>query len=142
MGSALSIDDVKTIDTLAKAIAREVVHQLTQLANPPAIVHTPGIVFDFGGFAIDVDRHEVTVHGCVINLKAREFALLTTLARNAGHVLSRDTLLEAAWPDDVALRLQGNRTVDVHIRRIRRQLGAGADRVETVAGVGYRFRDR
>lgn len=71
-----------------------------------------------------------------------EFALLAALAKNAGRVLSRAQLLELAWPHDVAVAIEDDRTVDVHIRRIRRALGAGARRIETIPSVGYRLSDR
>jgi len=142
MGSALSIDDLNTIDALAKAIAWEVVHQLTQLANPTVIVQPTRDVFEVGPIKIDVDRHEATIEGHVLDFTPREFAVLAALARNAGHVLTRETLLEVAWPEAAMLRMESNRTVDVHIRRIRRALGPQWDRIETITGLGYKLRDR
>ncbi len=142
MGSTLSIDDVDAIDALAKAIAREVVQQLTQLANPSIAVQPKGTVFEVGPIRIDIDRHEASIDGRVLDFRPREFAVLAALARNAGHVLTRDSLLEAAWPEDAAFRMESNRTVDVHIRRIRCVLGSQRHRVETVTGLGYKLRDR
>ncbi len=141
MGIALSVED---IDSLAKAIAREVVRELTALGNLPAIIKPPDkrSVFQVGPIAVDLERHEATVDGEPIDLAQREFAVLAELARNAGIVLSRETLLEVAWPSDASLRIENNRTVDVHVRRVRQALGSRCDRLETVHGVGYKLRDR
>jgi DNA-binding response OmpR family regulator len=67
-------------------------------------------------------------------LSAREFALLRALIRNAGITLSRDQLLQQAWPDDSGIAAN---TVDVYVGYLRRKLGAGS--IATVRGVGYRL---
>ncbi len=141
MGISISVDD---IDSLAKAIAREVVRELTALANPPAIIEARDkrTVFHVGPIAVDLERHEATVDGEPIDLAPREFAVLTELARNAGHVLSREKLIDVAWPSDAGLRIDNNRTVDVHVRHLRQALGSRRDRLETITGVGYKLRDR
>jgi hypothetical protein len=71
-------------------------------------------------------------------LTFKEFSLLKLLIQNSGRVLSRDKILDAVW----GYNYYGeSRTVDVHIRRLRKKLGLGAeDYIETVIGVGYRFR--
>ena len=88
---------------------------------------------------IDLDRHEVTRDGAPIPLTNVEFRLLTTLIEAGGRVLSRDQLLDAVYGQDQAEVL--DRTVDVHIGRLRDKLGDDAERpryVATVRGVGYR----
>ena len=70
-----------------------------------------------------------------IDLSAKEFALLETLMRRPGEVLSRIELVEHAW--DIAYEIRSN-VVDVYMRRLRRKLGDGA--IETVRGAGYRLR--
>ena len=89
---------------------------------------------------IDIDRHEVTRDGAAIPLTNVEFRLLTSLIEAGGRVLSRDQLLDAIYGHDQNDVL--DRTVDVHIGRLRDKLGDDAERpryVATVRGVGYRI---
>jgi DNA-binding response OmpR family regulator len=88
---------------------------------------------------VDRDRHEVTVAGRSVPLTAVEFRLLVTLLEAGGRVLSRDQLLDAVYGSDEADVL--DRTIDVHIGRLRDKLADDAERpryVMTVRGVGYR----
>lgn len=88
-----------------------------------------------GRLIIDREAHEVWADGAVVHLTAKEFALLCFLADRQGVVLTRQLLLDAIWGS----RYEGGaRTVDVHVRRLRRKLGA-AFALDTVRGVGYRF---
>jgi DNA-binding response OmpR family regulator len=93
----------------------------------------------YGDLRIDRGRHEVTAAGRPVALTAVEFRLLTALLEADGRVLSRDQLLDAVYGDDQAEVL--DRTIDVHVRRLRDKLGDSPDRptyVATVRGVGYR----
>jgi DNA-binding response OmpR family regulator len=95
-----------------------------------------------GGLVIDDDRHEVHVEGQLIELTPKEFDLLKILAENAGIVLERDLLLEKVWGYAFA---GGTRTLDVHIRRLRQKIGDDPQTpryIDTVHGLGYRFRDQ
>ncbi len=88
---------------------------------------------------VDPDRHEVTRNGAAIPLPRVEFRLLQAILEADGRVLSRDQLLDAIYGQDQADIL--DRTVDVHIGRLRDKLGDDADQpryVATVRGVGYR----
>jgi DNA-binding response OmpR family regulator len=77
------------------------------------------------------------VDGHAVELTLREFALLECLLRHPGHALSRDQLLDMAWPFGVAVTPN---TVDAFVTFLRRKLGpAGAARIETVRGIGYRM---
>lgn len=90
---------------------------------------------------IDCDRFEVTVKGEKLELTPKEFELLRFLAEKPGKVLSRELLLEKIWGYDF---VGDSRTVDVHIRHIRQKLekAPGAPNfIETVRGVGYRFKE-
>jgi DNA-binding response OmpR family regulator len=92
-----------------------------------------------GDLVVDLDRHEVTRDGGPIPLTRVEFRLLVTILEADGRVLTRDQLLDAVYGHDQADIL--DRTVDVHIGRLRDKLGDDADRpryVATVRGVGYR----
>ncbi len=87
------------------------------------------------GIAIDVAAREAWVDGAPLELTALELDLLIALVRRAGRVVPRAVLLELAGRGDVAV---GDRTVDVHVSRLRKKLGdAAAARVKTVRGVGY-----
>ncbi len=89
---------------------------------------------------IEVDRlnHRALAGGDVLDLTPTEFDLLWTLVRKPGRPFKRSDLMEACRGED-ALSLE--RTIDVHIRSLRQKLGTYADLVETVRGVGYRFRE-
>ncbi len=94
-------------------------------------------VIELGGFTIDSGRREVvTPSGEVIRPTAREFDLLWYLAEHRGLVLSRNQILEAVWGYDY---FGETRTVDVHIRQLRKKLEGIP--IETVWGVGYRLGD-
>ncbi len=87
---------------------------------------------------IDADRWQATLDGAPLDLTRREFTLLRTLAARPGRVFSRDALLELAFPDDTEVF---DRTVDSHIRNIRRKIAAVSDRdpIRSVYGVGYAY---
>ena len=90
------------------------------------------------GLVVDLDAHRISVDNTETNLTATEFRLLAELISNVGKVLTRDTLLDKVW----GYQFDGYaRTVDTHIRRLRQKLGPYAQWIETVRGVGYRFRD-
>lgn len=91
----------------------------------------------FGGVHIEVDNYRVQVDSQPITLARKEFDLLSFLARHPNTVLTRERLLSAVWGDDV---LVVDRTVDVHISRIREKIHPYGSYIETVKGVGYRLR--
>lgn len=91
-----------------------------------------------GAIKIDPGRHEVQVDGEPIRFTATEFRLLHFLAARPGRVYERDVLLRRVLGDD-AIRV--DRNIDVHVRAIRKKLGEHRDVIETVRGVGYKFRD-
>ena len=90
------------------------------------------------GVMVDRERHRVTVNEKLLDLTPSEFGLLEALVRQPGRVFSRSELIDAALGGD-SLVLE--RTIDVHIRSLRKKLGPHAVLVETVRGIGYRFRD-
>ncbi|MCQ9351995.1 response regulator transcription factor [Corynebacterium sp. 153RC1] len=89
-----------------------------------------------GGITLDLKTHRVEVDGKWVDLSRRELGLLETLMRHPGHILSRAQLLGQVWGMDFD---PGSNVVDVYIRTLRKKIGA--DRVETVRGSGYRFKD-
>ena len=90
------------------------------------------------GVLVDRERHRVTVDEKLLDLTPSEFSLLDALVRQPGRVFSRSELIDAALGGD-SLVLE--RTIDAHIRALRKKLGAHAVLIETVRGVGYRLRD-
>ena len=99
-------------------------------------------VIQSGQLRIDRGRFEVTLKGKAVSLTTKEFELLYTLAANRGRVLSRDRLLDLVWDQEEFVE---PRTVDVHITRLRGKLmeRSGLEGyIETVRGIGYRFRER
>jgi DNA-binding response OmpR family regulator len=90
------------------------------------------------GISLDAERHEVLVDGRPARLSPKEFALLEALLECDGRVLSRERLLEIVWGHDEGLELD-TRTVDQHVARLRRKLGARGRHVKTVPNFGYRF---
>lgn len=90
------------------------------------------------GVLVDRARFRVTADGRPITLTRSEFRLLDTLIRQPGRVFQRAELVDAALGEDTTAM---ERTIDVHVRALRGKLGPKADLIETVRGVGYRFRD-
>ena len=91
-----------------------------------------------GDLLIDIDRHQVFVKKKPISLTTTEFKLLVELITNRGRVQTRERLLDKVW----GYTYEGYaRTVDTHIRRLREKLGSFGDSIETIRGVGYRFRE-
>ncbi len=90
------------------------------------------------GIEVDRVRHKVTSAGRTLELTRAELRLLDTLIRQPGRAFQRKELIDAALGDDAIVL---DRTIDVHIRALRRKLGKQAEVIETVRGVGYRFRD-
>ena len=91
-----------------------------------------------GEVTIDPSKCEVAFRGKPVDLTFREYELLRFLVGNKGKVFSRDALLDKVWGYDF---YGGDRTVDVHVRRLRSKLDE-SDCIETVRNIGYRFRDR
>lgn len=93
---------------------------------------------EISGITIDPARFRVTVNGERIELTATEFRILHALARRPGWVLTRCQIVEASRGECADVT---DRSVDVHVVSLRRKLGAAAGCIETVRGVGYRFRE-
>ncbi|GAC1442263.1 MAG: response regulator transcription factor [Vulcanimicrobiaceae bacterium] len=119
---------------------REVVARVRAILRRSGMRHDPGPqVLRFGRLEIDEAAREARIDGTDVGLKPREYSLLLVLAGNPGVALSRDTLLERVWGYD----FDGDeRTVDVHVRRLRMKLEERhrlAACLHTVHGFGYKF---
>jgi two-component system alkaline phosphatase synthesis response regulator PhoP len=92
------------------------------------------VVIDLGELKIDTEKHLVYKKDEILELPRKEFNLLMLLSGKPGKVFKREDILELVWGDDVVV---GDRTIDVHIRKLREKLGE--DYIKTVKGVGYKF---
>ena len=115
---------------------RELVLRVKRLVHTKGTAHSTELI-SRGDLVIDTGRCEVTVAGRPVVLTFREYELLKFLAGSPGRVFTRDVLLDRVWGHDY---FGGDRTVDVHIRRLRAKIEAfGHSFIETVRSVGYRF---
>jgi DNA-binding response OmpR family regulator len=132
--------DAGADDYLVKPFAfEELSARLRALARrgaPPGRRTTPTL--KAGPIALDETARRVTVDGATVDLSPREFSLLECLLRHAGQTLSRDQLLDQAWPFGVAVTPNA---VDAYIHYLREKLGSAGRHIETIRGVGYRLAD-
>ena len=94
-----------------------------------------------GALTLDADRHDCLWRGAAVALTVTEFMILDALARRPGVVKSRDALMDAAYDDQIYV---DDRTIDSHIKRLRRkfrQVDKKFDAIETLYGVGYKFKE-
>ena len=91
-----------------------------------------------GPITLDPSRHHVTVGDKPVRLTSVEFKLLSMLMRRQGRVQERDRLLNEVWGYESVI---DTRTVDTHVRRLRKKLGKASAAIETVRGFGYRIRE-
>ena len=118
---------------------REVVARVRALLRRKASAHElgqPG--FSYKKLKIDWERHKVYIHAQPISLTLMEFKILKCLIQNQGRVLTRDRLLDGVLGKEAAVV---DRTIDVHIQSLRKKMGEKNQYIETIRGIGYRFRD-
>lgn len=125
-------------DYVAKPFrVRPLIERVKALLRRPLAADEPHDVIEAHGIHIDRVRHEVRVDGRELELTPTEFKLLWTLLNQPGRTFSRNELLDCSRGEDANSM---ERTIDVHIRALRKKLEDRADIVDTVRGVGYRFR--
>ncbi len=133
-GLELGADDYVTKPFSGKVLAARVRRLLRRAAEPAGEQE----VIKIHDLTIDPARHEVWAKDQKVDLTRTEFDILRTLAKRAGLVLSRYQIVDAIHGDDYSVT---DRAVDVQIVSLRRKLGPCGQYIETVRGVGYRFRD-
>lgn len=117
---------------------RELVLRVKAILNRRQNFQEKEKLYEIGVLLIDVAKHHVSVNKKPVRLTHTEFKLLYELVSKRGRVLTREILLDRVW----GYTYEGYaRTVDTHIRRLREKLGPVRDWIETIRGVGYRFRD-
>ncbi|SIO30356.1 response regulator [Halodesulfovibrio marinisediminis] len=106
--------------------------------NAPVEPVTKAASLQMDGLVVDMDAYKVLIDGEEVLLTATEFKLLVELLKNKGRVRTRDQLLNTVW----GYEFEGYaRTVDTHVRRLRQKIGDYANYIETMRGVGYRFKE-
>lgn len=116
---------------------RELVLRIRKLLKRTKAGDDPGDHLRIGVLEIDIPHHSASVDGKSVTLTATEFNLLALLAKRRGRVQTRERLLQDVWGYETAI---DTRTVDTHMRRLREKIGPAADYLETIRGVGYRFK--
>jgi len=134
VGFAVGADDYVTKPFSVKVLLQRIKVLLRRGINAEPV----GEVLEVGELRIDKRSHRVTLENEPVPLTPTEFRLLETLMRQPGRAFTRHDLMESAIGDG-AIVLE--RTIDVHIKSLRRKLGECGERIETVRGVGYRFRE-
>lgn len=133
-------------EALAQKRAAEEAQQAAQDAASARPRHPGYVAREEGieGVTVDTTRQRVLVDGVNVHVTFTEFELIQSLVLREGRAVSRDELIELVWRPDAEPELGGgerpsDRTIDVHIRRLRGKLGDYADIIRTVRGQGYRF---
>ncbi|SIN87649.1 two-component system, OmpR family, phosphate regulon response regulator PhoB [Singulisphaera sp. GP187] len=134
VGFAVGADDYVTKPYSVKILIERIKKELRRRQSKEE--PTNGTMIESQGVAIDRHGHRALYLGEELPLTPTEFRLLEVLLRQAGRAFTRYELMDAAIGEDAVVL---ERTIDVHIKSLRKKLGDAADLIETVRGVGYRF---
>ncbi len=134
VGFAVGAEDYVTKPFSVKVLLQRVRVLLKRAKSPDHLLDT----IEIGRLKIDKRSHKVTLGNQVLALTPTEFRLLETLMRQPGKAFTRQDLMDTAIGDSTIVL---ERTIDVHVKSLRRKLGSMGDMIETVRGVGYRFRE-
>lgn len=133
--SEIAAFDIGADDYITKPIKpRALMSRIKALFRREAQKSEPAEKVEIGGLSINRQNHSVLLNGETLTFPKKEFELLSFLAQNPEKVFSRDEILRRIWGEDIYVL---ERTVDVHIRKLREKIGEGY--IKTLKGVGYMF---
>lgn len=136
VGFAVGADDYVTKPYSIKVLIERIKKELRK--RQPQDDAGAGSVFESQGVTIDRHSHRALYRGEELPVTPTEFRLLEVMLRQPGRAFTRYELMDAAIGEDAVVL---ERTIDVHIKSLRKKLGEAADLIETVRGVGYRFHE-
>ena len=128
------LDTVRGLDCGADDYITKPFGIMERRSAPPAKPN----VYSFHELLLDNARHSVTVSGVPVDLTYKEYSLLRLLLENTNLVVTRETILQVVWGTDISVE---SRTVDMHIRTLRKKLGSAGSYILTVRKVGYKLAD-
>lgn len=140
------VDEIKALDLGASDFIKKPISPSRLMARVKSNIRKSeekeskqhNVILEFGPIVIDKEKYIVKIDRTVKIFPRKEFELLFYLIQNKGSVQTRESLLKNVWGADVYVV---DRTVDVHIRKIREKLEKYGDLIETIKGVGYKFKD-
>lgn len=128
--------DAGADDYISKPIKpRVLMSRIQALLRRKSNAEVPVELTEVGGIVIDKEKYLVVQDGKEMSLPRKEFELLALLISKPGRVFTREVILNSVWGNDVVV---GDRTIDVHIRKLREKIGDQS--IKTVKGVGYKFK--
>ena len=139
VGLELGADDYVTKPYSSREMVARIKAVLRRGTPESADADSSSAIQTAGNIRMDVERHQVTVKGTLINLPLKEFELLEFLLRNEGRVLTRGQLIDRVWGGDY---YGDTKTLDVHIKRLRSKIEedpANPQLIQTIRGLGYKF---
>ena len=139
VGLELGADDYVTKPYSSRELVARIKAVLRRGTPESADADSSSAIQSAGNIRMDVERHQVTVNGTLINLPLKEFELLEFLMRNEGRVLTRGQLIDRVWGGDY---YGDTKTLDVHIKRLRSKIEedpANPHLIQTIRGLGYKF---
>ncbi len=136
IGFATGADDYVTKPYSLKVLIQRIKRELRRRAG--AEEPSSSAVYSCQGVVVDRNRHRALHNNEELILTPTEFRLLETLLRQPGRAFNRNELMDAAIGEDAVVL---ERTIDVHVKSLRKKLGEAHELIETVRGVGYRFRE-
>ncbi len=140
LGLELGADDYISKPFGIRELMARIKAVLRRYDNTHENLHLDEHILRIDDLEINIERHQVKIDQRLVALTLKEFELLVHLAENRGHVLTRDQLLDQVW----GIAYVGEtRTVDVHIRNLRKKLGQGSDEeayIQTIRGKGYKMK--
>ena len=138
VGLQVGSDDYIPKPFSPKVLVARIKAILRRISDLQKSMAVPENVRVFRDLNIDLLKHKISFKGQEVRLTAIEFDIIEFLSRSPGRVWSREQILDNVWKEGKFII---DRAVDVHVRGIRKRLGNAGDLIETVRGVGYRFKD-